>query len=151
MAFFIICPMISDSDIRYPISDIRSVCQDNIWYPIPELKIAIRRPVTFAHPASSHPRGNVVLQSLWPPNISKHCPFPFSIRVLMVLPSRRPPSSLPLTRSFAHRVRVGLLTYVTLSIDFLSAFTDNGYQFVMIIQQEKKVKSSPKWKKNAAE
>ena len=38
MAFFIICLMISDSDIRYPISDIRSVCLDNVRYPILELK-----------------------------------------------------------------------------------------------------------------
>ena len=43
--FFIISLMISDSDIRYPISDIRSVCLDNIRYPIPESKIAIRRPI----------------------------------------------------------------------------------------------------------
>ena len=43
--FSIICLMISDSDIRYTVSNIRSVCLDNIRYPIPEWKIAIRRPV----------------------------------------------------------------------------------------------------------
>ena len=45
MAFFINFLMISDSDIRYLISDIRSVCLDNIRYLIPEQKIVIRRPI----------------------------------------------------------------------------------------------------------
>ena len=37
--------LISDSDIRYPISDIRSVRLGFIRYPIPDRKITIRRPI----------------------------------------------------------------------------------------------------------